>query len=322
VIARVRLPARHFLCRAFFFGAAALCAGCTPADHRTGAAAEEPRPAPVPVLAGRLQNKDIDEASGIAHSYRNPGTYWVIVDSGKPRLYAIDEQGRHRGRVKLDDGKLVDWEDIASFSLQGRPFLLVADIGDNESERKDVRLYVVEEPAADDSDADIAWEFDFSYPGGPRDAEAIAVDVAGQHILVLSKREVPAVMYVLPLRPAGKGRATAQVLVAMNSLPQPGRHDIEFAPLSKDYWWQPTALDISADGRAAVILTYGGVYYYSHRVAEDWAESFRRKPTIVASGNYREAESVAFSGDGTSVYVTFEGHHAPLVRIDLNGATP
>ena len=39
-------------------------------------------------------------------------------------------------------------------------------------------------------------------------------------------------------------------------------------------------------------------------------------------GNFRGAESVAFSADGNTIYVTLEGRHAPLLRIDINGALP
>ena len=126
-----------------------------------------------PVLAGRLENRDIDEASGIARSQKTAGTYWIVNDSGKPRLHPIDERGRSLGKVKVDGAKLSDWEDIASFTLDGQPYLLIADIGDNDADRKDVRLYVVEEPRPDDEEVDIAWEFDFTYADKPHDAEGI-----------------------------------------------------------------------------------------------------------------------------------------------------
>ena len=39
-------------------------------------------------------------------------------------------------------------------------------------------------------------------------------------------------------------------------------------------------------------------------------------------GNFRDAESVAFSADSKSIFVTVERRHAPLLRIDINGALP
>jgi len=291
-----------------------LIAGCAPPAPEP----EAPQNLPSTVLAGRLQNKAINEASGIARSQRQQGVYWIINDSGKARLHAVDGKGKKLGQVKLDDAKNVDWEDIASFSLDGTPYLLVADIGDNDSKRKDVTVYVVEEPETDQDEAEVAWSFDYSYPNGPRDAEALTVDIDNERILVLTKRDVPAVLYELPLRPATDKRQRARRLGAVRSLPQPSRQDAEFAPATKDWYWQPSGMDISADGQSAVILTYRAVYYYRRRADELWIDAFQTRPAPISAGDFSKAESVAFSPDGRSVYVTFEGRNAILLRVDLN----
>ena len=250
-------------------------AGCVqPAD---------PEPAtqqhlPVTVLAGRLKAKSLNEASGIVRSQRQDDVYWLVNDSGKPRLYAIDGIGTNLGHIKVDGAKHVDWEDIASFTLDGKPYLLIADIGDNDNKRRDVTIYVVEEPELDQGEAEIAWSFDFSYPKGPRDAESLTVDIDNERILVLSKREIPSVLYELPLRPKTDDRQEANPLGAVRSLPQPSRQDVEFAPATKYWHWQPTAMDISADSRAAVILTYHGVYYYRRDGDSTWFEAFQTRP--------------------------------------------
>jgi len=283
----------------------------------------DPEPAsrqyvPTTVLAGRLGNKALDEASGIVRSQRQDGVYWLVNDSGKPRLHAIDSRGKNLGQVKLHGAKNVDWEDIASFSLDGKPYLLVADIGDNESRRRDVTVYIVEEPEPDQDEAEIAWSFDYSYPDGSLDAESLAVDIDNERILVLSKREIPAVLYELPLRPATDERQEAKRLGTVNSLPQPSRQDVEFAPATKNWYWQPVAMDISADGRAAVILTYRGVYYFKRAADDTWIETFQKRPAPISVGDFDKAESVGFSADGKSVFVTFENPGAILLRIDLN----
>jgi len=296
-----------------------LIAGCTPP-------APEPETSPnLPstVLAGRLENKAIDEASGIARSQRQRGVFWIVNDSGKPRLHAVDGNGRKLGQVKVDDAKNVDWEDIASFVLNGTPYLLVADIGDNDNKRKDVTIYVVEEPKTDQDEAEVAWSFDYSYPRGSRDAEALTVDIDNERILVLTKRDIPAVLYELPLRPTTDDRQRAKPLGVVRSLPQPSRQDVEFAPATKNWYWQPSGMDISADGRAAVVLTYRGVFYYRRKENSSWIDAFQMRPAPISAGDFSKAESVAFSPDGRSVYVTFENPNAILLRIDLNEyATP
>jgi hypothetical protein len=292
----------------------ALLVGCGP--NAPEANQEQGQPRAITVLAGRLENRDIDEASGLARSQTNADVFWVINDSGKPRLHPIDTRGRALGRVKLDDASNSDWEDLSSFRLDGKPYLLVADIGDNDSKRKDVRLYFLAEPKPDEEEADIAWDFEFSYPGGPQDAEAIAVDVENERVLVLSKREIPAVLYALPLRPDGNKRQKAERL-GVPALPQPRRQDVDFAPKTKNYWWQPTGMDLADDGSAAVILTYGGVFYYPRSTSEDWMDALRRRPVALSTGDYGEAEAIAFNADSTSIYVTLEGRGAPVIRIDL-----
>lgn len=295
-----------------------LLVGCSPAEQE--ASESSPDRQVRPVLAGRLENRDIDEASGIARSQHVADVYWVINDSGKPRLHPIDARGRSLGRVKLDDAKLVDWEDIASFTLDGQPYLLVADIGDNDADRKDVRLYVVEEPEPDDKEVEVAWEFDYTYADKPHDAEAIAVDIETERVLVLTKRQIPAVLYELPLRPEDDDRQIAMP-VGAPMLPQPRRQDVEFAPRTKNWWWQPTAMDLADDGRAAVILTYRGVFYYPRKPGEDWLDALRREPLALSTGDYGEAESVSFNADGTAIFITLEGRGAPIVRIDLERTT-
>ena len=60
-----------------------LVVGCGPGE--TGAGDDGDDNTIKPVLAGRLENRDIDEASGIVRSQKTAGTYWIVNDSGKPR---------------------------------------------------------------------------------------------------------------------------------------------------------------------------------------------------------------------------------------------
>ena len=288
----------------------------------------DPEPAAVPTVgqtrihvAGRLEDGHLDEASGIAASRRSPGTYWLIDDDGPPRLYAIDATGADLGHVDVEGARNINFEDIAAFTLDGLPYLLIADIGDNDAKRRYLTVYVVAEPDPGAKKVAIAWTFDFSYPGGPADAESLAVDAAADQILVLTKRQIPAVLQSLPLRPEGSEPLVATRLGVVDSLPQPTQQDVALALPRDFWWWQPTGMDISADGRAVVILTYGGVYYYRRTAGQDWIPALAAKPEVLVAGNYRKAESVAFAPDTKSVFVTFEGRHAAVLRIDLDGVT-
>jgi hypothetical protein len=287
----------------------AFLASCQPA---TDSATTESRLA----VSGQLQSADIDEASGLAASRRNPGVLWVINDDGPAVLYAIDSTGATRGKTRISKAENRDWEDLASFTMDGTPYLLIADTGDNEAKHDEVTLYVIEEPRIDDKQADIAWQIDFRYPDGPTDAESIAVDVAAERIFVLTKRDIPAVLYQLPLRPGTNKTIMADRIGDLVSLPQPRHQDILNAPLTDNWFWQPIALDINDEG---------SLYYYSRNGNESWQDTFARPPLRQRLNQLYEMEALAFSSDGDAAFMTKEGQHAPLLRLDLSGrpnATP
>lgn len=311
---RVALP---LLCAALGLGACS-----SPADESEEPTATRSRL----IVAGQLASDELVEASGLARSQRSTDLLWSMNDGGsRPRLHAFDGSGFDRGRVKLDGVKNRDWEDLASFSIDGTPYLLVADTGDNDARRDDVSLHVVLEPDLTEDDkvkVDPAWSIDLRYPDGPRDVEAVAVDAANESILLLSKRDLPPVLYEVPLYPPSDGTVVAKRLGTIESLPTPTRQDREHAVFTKEWHWQPTGMDISPDGSLAVILTYRGVYLYRLDPGRSLYESLSGQAFGFGLGNFREAESVAFSADGNSIFVTLEGRHAPLLRIDINGALP
>lgn len=80
----------------------------------------------------KIQSPAIKEASGLAISPTDAAFMWVINDSGAaPELHLAGTDGTDRGKVTLKGVKNIDWEDLASFTLDGKPYLLVADTGDN-----------------------------------------------------------------------------------------------------------------------------------------------------------------------------------------------
>jgi endonuclease/exonuclease/phosphatase family metal-dependent hydrolase len=293
---------------------AACLAGCTASDTP----AEEMTAQPLQFsVAGRLENRNINEASGLARSQREAGVLWTMNDSGKPLLYAISHDGTHLGKVELKKSDNRDWEDLASFVLDGEPYLLIADIGDNLARRKKGTLYVAKEPRTDEDKTRVDWEIDFEYPNGPRDAESAAVDIDNERVLILSKRDIPPALYEVPLR-TEDDKVMATWLGTIDSLPKPSRRDVEFAPKTKDWHWQPVGMDISQDNRAAVILTYRAVYYYLRRPGQDWFEALNAQPIRIGLGNFRDAEAVAFGDDARTVYVTGEGRNSLVLSVDLS----
>ncbi len=262
----------------------------------------------------RIQGDGITEASGMAVSPRDGKFLWIINDSGsKPVIHLIQTDGTHRGSVQLKDVKNKDWEDLASFSLKGKSYLLVADTGDNDSKRKSVTLWILREPELPKDGVNLdttvipGSKIEFKYEDGPRDCESVAVDEKTGKILLISKRTKPPYVYQLPLVLDNKRGTLIARRVGKTAVKSPVTSLIPFRD-------QPTGLDISADGTLAAAITYYGVFLFPKKPAESWADAFSRQPTVLPAHHLTQAESVAISRDGKSIFAVSEGKNSPIVR--------
>jgi len=266
-----------------------------------------------PVIAYRkghlvclLANRKISESSGLAASRRTPGLFWTHNDSGdKPDIYAFDLRGRDLGTWRIRGAVNRDWEDMASFSLGGKGWLLIADAGDNNRKRKTSRLYVVPEPRIDPNrpaptgQVDVAMTIDFSYDDGCQDCEAVGVDPNSGTILLVSKRGKRTV-YELPL-PEPKKKAPDKPLTART-----------IAKL--DLGWV-VAMDVSPDGLRAVVATYWHATEYARSPGEAWSAAFARRGRRISVPGRRQGESICFGHDGKTIYLTSEGSPCPLLEV-------
>ena len=276
-------------------------------------------------VAGTIAHRDIREASGLARSHRRNDRLWTLNDGdGGPFLYAIGTDGADHGVLQLRGARNRDWEGLASFEVGGTPWLLIADVGDNNARRDEYTLYVVEEPALDvdgEAAAAPARRILFRYPDGAMDCEAIAVEVPEERILLLTKRTVPAVLYRLPLFPADEDTIqVAERLGDLSNVPQPTREDIDRAPIEKNWHWQPTGMDISPSGDSMVVLTYAAAWYLERKPGEGWVPALRRQPARLDLAGIRDAEAVTFDASGEAIYVAVEGPAPPLLRFRRQSA--
>ncbi|MDH4047186.1 MAG: hypothetical protein OEW68_04335 [Gammaproteobacteria bacterium] len=273
-------------------------------------------------LSGKIYDRRIIEASGLARSHVVADRLWTLNDGdAKPELFAIDGGGNLHGSISLSPATNVDWEDIASFEHDGKSWLLIADIGDNEAKRRYCSLYVVEEPAElHKQKLEPARQIRFTYPDGPLDAESVAVDAENDSVLILVKRTVPARLYSVPLL-AGDDDSirTAELLGDVATLPQPSQLELDRALAHQSWHWQPTAMDITRNGRTAAILTYRGIYIYQRLEMESWIDALQRVPQDIDFPTNGIAEAIAFSYKDDSLFVTVEGRSPPIYRSDLQG---
>jgi hypothetical protein len=272
----------------------------------------------VAIRTGTITDRDLSEVSGITVSRINKDIFWVINDSGNSAsVYALNSKGKLLDTIEIQGVSNNDWEDIASFEYEGKPYILIADVGDNFARRSKCFLHFIEEPdiekltGASTLSVKPSWSITYTYEDGPRDCESVAVDTVTGKILLLSKRDVPPVLYELPL--TGMKNTVAKRLTEIKPLPRAADVLMDFSLGSN----MTTGMDISADGLSAAVLTYGNAFYYEKKPSEKWSHVFKDTPKEIIVPPMRQAESICFGRDGLTLYITTEQLPAPMFRIDL-----
>ncbi len=270
-------------------------------------------------LLCQLECAEIVESSGLASSHRNPGLLWTHNDSGDlPRIFAFDEQGRHRGECQLRNAEAIDWEDMGSFTLRGGNYLFIADVGDNARKREQYTIYLIDEPDLSVHETP-ARPLHFRYEDGPHDCEAVALDTGRQVFILVEKVVVPG----SPCR--------VYELSWKSSHPGGPRIARQIGSLKRDQLAVPwvTGLDISPDGRRAVIATYGFVgLEYRCDPQDTWQTAFAKPPREIVLPSLiegrRQGEAICYGLDGITLYLSSEKHPCPLfvLRPTAQGSPP
>ena len=254
-----------------------------------------------------IQSPELTESSGLAASNRVAGYFWTHNDSGgEPKLFAIDETGTLTGSVVLDGAKAIDWEDIASFTDGASKRLVIADIGDNQAIRNEVTLYLMDEPdPLQDGQTALYREIRVRYPDGPRDCEAIGVDLRHRQILMVGKSFLPlAPVYSMPL---------PSQLFSAETMVQPvvlERVGTIAAPLI-------TAMEV--DPRCGDLFLVNYFQCFRFKVDKDDAPGawIKKVPSLMELPKLKQIEAVAIDANG-DVWVTSEGSPGKLARVEMS----
>jgi len=144
----------------------------------------------------QLQPGASDEASGITASTSSPGHYFLIDDAtGTDQIVAVGSDGGVTGRIAIDGMSADNAEALAGGNCGKTPLpdgssnencLYVGDIGDNGARRDDIVIFRLVEPAPSSppSDPVPADEWSYTYPDGPRNAEAMLAAPDGSLLIV------------------------------------------------------------------------------------------------------------------------------------------
>ncbi len=267
----------------------------------------------------RFQAKALEEISGLAASGRREDVFWSHNDSGgQAALHALQMSGAFLGSVTLEGVRNIDWEDMAAFTHRGEPHLLIADTGDNEKKRSFVHLHAVVEPKAaangryEAMTASVAWTLTVRYADGPQDCEAIGIDPQGKRVFLLNKDSGESVIYAVPLFPNQEPIVAERVAV----LPKISNATRDMVAILKAgvLGTRATAMDVSADGRTAAVLTYTDIRIFRRPPQQAWSEAFTQRPHVLALPAVYQPEAACFSPDGKALYVSSEETPTPLVR--------
>ena len=252
----------------------------------------------VPQQIATLANQKIRESSGLAASRVERGLFWTHNDSGdEQRIFAFDAAGRDRGEFRIPQAQASDWEDMASVLIDGKPYLILADIGDNARRRESCALYVIKEPTSQKKTIKTR-KIRFRYQDGPRDCESVAIDPVSKHIFLVTKAFVirnPIYQLAWP------DLDSDDVLVARR--------------IGSVRLTLVTAMDIAADGRRTVMVTYGNAYEFQRRGEESWRDAFARSPSLIEMPQRRQGETICYGQDSRTLYLTSEMTPTPLWRV-------
>ncbi|WP_343953727.1 hypothetical protein [Nonomuraea longicatena] len=238
-----------------------------------------------------MDDPRITESSGLAVSPGHKGIYYTHNDSSAaPEFFAVDSRGRTKAVFRIQNAQARDWEAMAASTdpQTGRGVLWFADIGDNlDGAWPDISVYKVTEPTTLRDGVVRAVRYRFKYSVGGRNAEGIMVDPRTGRLFVVSK-EFAGAVYAAP-RKLRTGRVNILRKVA------------EAPIMATDAAYAP-------DGQSYVVRTY-----FSATIFRPGGEMI----TKVAMPQLKQAESITFTPDGTSLLVGSEGVNSPVYRVPV-----
>jgi hypothetical protein len=264
-----------------------------------------------------LKDKRINESSGLAPSLLVPDVFWTLNDSASdPCLFAIDQTGRTRAKVRLPDAVNFDWEDIASArGADGRARLFVADTGDNLHVRPAITVYEIPEPPLPEqadkeilSDKPRRWHA--RYPDGRHDAEVLLVHPLTRRLYLVTKSpQGHSSVYAFPEQP---GDESPMVLEKLTDLEFPPRAHLGKRPHDA---CMTTAGDFSPDATRLAIGTYSFIHEWTLKPADPLQELSKKSARLIELPVLPQMEALCYGADGRTLWFTSERLPTPLFQI-------
>ena len=209
-------------------------------------------PSVAPTFLARFNKESVPECSALWASPTQPGLYWTLSDSGaKPRLSALRTDGTFASTpagpwrsVELKGATNVDWEAITG-DATGR--MIVCDVGNNVSLRKELALYLFAEPKpgaaaiTDFRKIAFAWPDQKSFPDPELSHDCEAAFMVGGRLYLLTKHRRDTLTDLWRVDLPAPGAAEKAVPVKVGRLDAKG---------------MVTDAAVSPDGKRLAVLTY------------------------------------------------------------------
>lgn len=236
-----------------------------------------------------IQDRRINESSGLAASRKHPGVYYTHNDKGHgPQVFAIQEETGETEAVLSLDTVPEDWEDI-EVTDSG---VWVGDIGGGDDEaRRTVTVLFFPEPdeLADGSPEVEAYRL--TYEDGAHNAEALLVDPLSDQLYVVTKEPRGGAIYAAPSE-LTRGR---NVLLRIADAPP-----------------NITAGSWSPDGLGFALRNYPRAFVYPGLGMGG--------PTVVNLPKTPQGESLVLLEDG-DLLIGSEGDRSQVLRVDVPNST-
>ena len=245
---------------------------------------------------GTLSNSQLKENSGLAVSSYNPKWIFGHNDGGDyNRIFLMDTTGTHLANIIVYGAGNRDSEDmcIDANEIDGKRFIYWGDIGDNSGVYPEIYIYRFPEPQFNGQPFDTTLTEDimkltFTYPDGPRDAEALLVDPITHHLYIITKRDVKGQIY----------RAT---------YPFDDSKPNKLQMIGKMPFSGIVGGDISADGKHIALKTYSNIYHWHRNSDSSFLNALKTPPTRLPYIAEDQGEAVAWSSKGERYFTAGEG---------------
>ncbi len=246
----------------------------------------------------RLPEK-VNETSGIELTGKNE--IWTINDSGgEDEIYLCDTLGNLLRTVKIKDAANHDWEDLTQDDAGN---FYIGDMGNNNNDRDNLRIYKIPNPATNTSDELEAGKIKFTYEDQnqfPPDDDNWNFDCESiiwfnNYIYLFTKdRSLPinTNLYRIPDEP---GEYVAEKIGSFAT----GGTDMTESSVY-NYW--VTAADMSPDKQKVILLSHDRVWLFYNFTGDDF---FGGSHKVYELGTHTQKEGICFV-DNSTVYLSDE----------------